>query len=180
MIETVRQRFAVRDVRAAIARRTARPLPERLAERSLLVVLPSDEPGQRAAWAWVGSLDLHDRQVHPVIVGERVEYVPDRWAGAVRVIGAGERDWRRLPNAAARQSVWTLRPDVAVDLADPGDLGPALLVGASPAAVRIGRWAPGAEDAFDLMVQGEPDAASAAGALGRLLGQIQPPILPLR
>ena len=145
-----------------------------------MVVLPADEPGQRAAWAWIDGLDLREGQIAPVLVGERVEYVPDRWAGAVRVIGEGERDWRRLPNAAARQSVWTQRPDVAVDLAEPGDLGAALLVGASPAAVRIGRWAPGREDAFDLMVQGEPEAVAAIDALGRLLRQIQPPILPLR
>ena len=179
MIEELRRRFAVRALAAALAARTPLDLAPHPGHRTLLVVLPDDELGQRATWSLLDHVDLGARQIHPVVMGERVAYQPDRFAGAVRTIGDGERDWRRLPTAAARQSVWTTRPDVALNLAGPSDLASAMLVGGSPAAVRIGRHAPGREDCYDLMVQGEPDAASAADALGRLLRQITPPILPL-
>ncbi len=179
MIEVVRRRFALRDLRAAVARRSPRPLPPDPRERTLLLVLPGDEAGQRAAWALVSSLALPERHVIPVLVGEHMPYAPDRYAGAIRLIGDGERDWRRLPNAAARQSVWTQRPDVALNLAAPDDLGAALLAGASPAAIRIGRHHPEREALYDLMIQSAPDAASVAAALDRVLRQLDPPVLPV-
>ena len=178
MIERARRQFARRDLRAAVAARAPRPLAP-LDQRTLLLVLPDDEAGQRAAWDLVGGLGLPDRHVIPALVGERVAYVPDRFAGAVRVVGPDERDWRRLPNAAARQSLWTQRPDVALNLADPGDLGAALLVGASPAGLRVGRHRPDREPLYDLMIQGAGSAAEAADVLGRLLRQLDPPVLPL-
>ena len=179
MIEGVRRRLARRDLRAAADARRPRPLPPDPHDRTLLLVLPDDEPGQRAAWDLVSGLRLPARHVVPVLLGERVRYVPDRFAGAVRVVGPEERDWRRLPGRAARQSVWTQRPDVALNLADPDDLGAALLVGASPAALRIGRHRPDREPLYDLLIDGAADAAEAAVSLGHLLRQLDPPVLPV-
>ena len=179
MIESVRRRFALRDLRAAVAHRSPRPLPPDPRDRTLLLVLPEGEGEQRAAWALVSTLAMSERHVIPVFVGETMPYAPDRFAGAVRLIGPSELDWRRLPNEAARQSVWTQRPDVVLNLTEPQALGPALLVGASAAGLRIGRHAPDHEACYDLMIQGADDAIEAAAVLGRLLRQLDPPVLPV-
>ena len=179
MIEGVRQAFARRAARSALAARRARPLPP-LAERRVLVVLPDDADGQRAAWDLLAALDVPAARVRPVLLGSLHTDPPGPFAPDVRILGDDALDWRRLPTAASRTAVWTPAPDVALNLADPGDLGAALLAGASPAAVRIGRHDPSREAFYDLLVQGEPDAASAAVALGRLLGRLDPPVLPNR
>lgn len=179
MIERARQALARRVARAALAARRPRPLPA-LRDRRVLLVLPDDEPGQRAAWRLLDSLDVPRDRIRPVLLGEHVAYVPDAYAGAIRVIGPADRDWRRLPRAAVRAEIWAHEPDVALSLAEPDDLGAALLVGASPAAVRVGRHRADREAFYDLMVGGEPDAAGATEALGRLLRQLDPPVLPTR
>ena len=179
MIEAVRQAFAQRAVRAALAARQARLLPP-LAERRVLIVLPDDGAGQRAVWDLLETLDVPADRVRPVLLGSLHTDPPGPFAPDVRILGDDDRDWRRLPAAARCDAVWTPAPDVALNLADPGDLGAALLVGASPAAVRVGRHRPDREAFYDLMVQGEPDAASAVVALGRLFDRLDPPVLPAR
>jgi hypothetical protein len=180
VIEGLRSTFAWRAARAAAAARAPRPLPGRPANRRVLLLLPDDEPGQRATWDLVSALDLVDRQVAPVVLAERILYAPDRFAGAVVVIDGAARDWRRLPRRDVARAVWGWKPHVALSLADPDDLGAAYLAGASPAAVRVGRHRGEHEPFFDVMVAGTDDAAEAAGALHRLLAQFDPPVLPLR
>lgn len=148
--------------------------------RRLLIVLPSDDAGQRAAWEWVRSLGVSPDLLVPVAFGGAGVGQPDAYAGAVHVLDDPDLDWRRLPTREALARVWAQSPDVALNLADPDDLGAALVVGASPAAVRIGRHRRDREGCYDLMVQGRPDAASAVDALSRLLRQLDPPILPTR
>lgn len=179
MIEAARQGLARRAVRAALAARQPRPLAP-LAERRVLVVLPDDAGGQRAVWELLSTLDVPSHRVRPVLLGSIQSDPPSPFAPDVHVIGDADRDWRRLPTVATRTAIWTPAPDVALNLAEPGDLAAALLAGASPAGVRIGRHDPEREAFYDLMVQGEPDAASAAVALGRLLGRLDPPVLPAR
>lgn len=179
MIESVRQGFARRAVRSALAARQPRPLPA-LSERRVLVVLPDDAAGQRAAWDLLARLDVPAHRVRPVLLGSLQTDPPGPFALDVQILGDDDRDWRRLPTAAVRARLWAPPPDVALNLADPADLGAALLAGASPAAVRIGRHHPDREALYDLMIQGEPDAASAAVALGRLLDRLDPPVLPAR
>ena len=179
MIEAVRQGFAARAVRSALAARHARPLPP-LADRRVLVLLPDDAEGQRAAWDLLAGLEVPSRQVRPVLLGSLRAAPPGPFAPDVKILGDDDRDWRRLPTAAVRAALWTPPPDVALNLADPDDLGAALLAGASPAAVRIGRHHPDREAFYDLMIRGEPDAATAAVALGRLLDRLDPPVLPAR
>ena len=187
----LRRRLARREVRAALAARRPGPLPADPRQRRVLLVLPpADEAGdaggspvgggaRRAAWALIDALDLPDRQLVPVVVGERLGPLPDRFAGAVRLVGPDDHDWRRLPSRPARRAVWSAAPDVAVHLAG-SDLGPALIVGASPAAVRVGVHAPEREAFYDLMVQPEPDPAQTVAALGRLLRALRPAVLPFR
>ncbi len=177
MIERIREALARRAAFAAVAARRPRVLATRPEARTLLVVLPTDEPGQRAAWSLIVRLDLPDSQVIPVVVGGPVAYAPDRFAGHVEVVGADEYDWRRLPRRAVAERLWARSPDVALNLADTGDLAAAVLVGASPAAVRIGRHDAEVETFYDLMISG--DDGDPAGAVGRLLVQLDPPVLPL-
>lgn len=178
MIEALRHRMARRAALDAVAAR--RPAESPSPGRSLLLVLPTDEAGQRAAWALVADLDLPPAGVIPVVLDERVAYAPDAFAGHVTALGPKALDWRRLPRRAEAEAVWSRSPDVALNLAGPSDLGAAYLVGASPASVRIGPFVPGDEAFYDLMVKGETDSASVARAVRRLLDQVAPPILPLR
>lgn len=174
MIDRARAALARRAALAAVAARRSRPLPDPVERRTLLLVLPADEDAQRSAWRLVDRLALDDRQLTPVVMGDQVAYAPDRFAGRVETVGDGERDWRRLPRRATAERLWAQNPDVALDLVD-GDLAAAFLVGASPAAVRIGRHRPEAERFYDLMVAGDPD--DPAAAVGRLLAQLDPPVL---
>ena len=179
MIEGLRRLGARREVRAALKARRPRPLPPDPRRRSVLLVLPAADDALRAVWALVDQLDLGDRQLIPVFVGERLGYAPDRWAGSIQVLGPEAHDWRRLPTRAARRSVWGRAPDVALNLAG-SDLGAALVAGASPAAVRVGVHAPDREAFYDVMVQPGADPPQTTAALGRLLRHLDPPIVPLR
>lgn len=177
-MDRIRQAFAARAARAALAAR--RPAtPRRVAERRLLLVLPPDDAGQAAAWALVERLGLAPDRVTAVVAGEHIATAPFAFTGRIAALGADALDWRRLPTRAVLDAAWADAPDVAVDLAGPDDLAAALLVGASSAAVRIGRHRPDREPFFDLMIGATPDAASAADALGRLLRQLDPPVLPV-
>ena len=177
MIDRIRQSLARRAALAAVAARHPRQIATRPEARTLLLVLPADDAGQRAAWALVDRTGLPPKQVVPIVVGDRIAYAPDRFAGHVEVIGDADLDWRRLPRRALAERVWAQSPDVALNLADVGDLATAVLVGASPAAVRIGRHDPDAETFYDLMISG--DDGDPAAAVGRLLARLTPPILPL-
>ena len=128
------------------------------------------------AWDFVGRLDLPDRQLVLAQTADEIGYTPDRWAGAVRHVGPGERDWRRLPSARARAGVWGPGPDVALNLAPPSDLGAALLVGASPAALRVGVHDPDRESFYDLMIRQPP--GDPVASVERLLRRLDPPIVP--
>ena len=176
MIGALRAALARRAVRRAVAARAPRPLTPDVRARRVLLLLPADEAGQRVAWAFVGLLGVPPRNVIPVRIGP-VGYVPDAFAGAVRAIGPDEHDWRGLPKKSALASVWTQRPDVALDLSAADDLPSALLVGASPAAVRVGRHHADREPFYDLMVQADGDPAA---AVARVLRQLDPPVLPIR
>lgn len=145
-----------------------------------MIVLPDDEPGQRASWSFIRSIDLEAAHIQVVGLGSTGVGVPDAFAGHVRVIGESDLDWRRLPRRSVRDEAWASRPHVAINLSAPDSLAAAILVGASPAQVRVGRYDLSRESCYDLMIQGEPTAERAADVLSRLLQKVDPPILPLR
>ena len=179
MIARARDALAQRAARTALAARRPSPLSP-LGERRLLAVVPGDRETLAAVQDLLDGLALRPDRVDLVHFGEHVADAPDALLGRIREFGPDALDWRRLPTAAVRRQVWEPAPDVALSLVEPGDLAAALLVGASPAAVRIGRHDDDREAFFDLLIGGETDAASAAKALGRLLRQLDPPVLPLR
>ncbi len=168
--------MAQRDARAAVARRSPRPLPPVARDRTLLLALPPDDAALHDAWRFVDRLDLADRQLVLVQTADEIGYTPDRFAGAVRHVGPDDRDWRRLPAASARQSIWARQLDLALNLA-PSDLGAALLVGASPAALRVGFHEPSQEAFYDLMIRQSPGDSGVA-SVERVLRQLDPPIVP--
>ncbi|WP_412067578.1 hypothetical protein [Rubrivirga sp. IMCC43871] len=178
MIGRLRAALAARAARTAIVARRPAP-PRRVPERRLLLVLPPDDAGQAAAWALVERLGLAPARVTAVVAGDHIGPAPFAFTGRIVALDADALDWRRIPTRAVLDAAWADAPDVAVDLAAPDDLAAALLVGASPAAVRIGRHRLDREPFFDLMIGATPDAASAAEALGRLLRQLDPPVLPV-
>ena len=85
-----------RAARAALAARRPRPLPL-LADRRVLVVLPEDGPGQRAAWSLLGTLGVPPARVRPVLMAPFEADVPSAFSDDLRTVGDDERDWRRLP-----------------------------------------------------------------------------------
>ena len=121
--------------------------------RSALIVLPVEEEGQRAAWSLIRSIDLEVARIYTVGLGSTGAGVPDAFAGHVRVVGDAELDWRRLPKESVRAELWASRPEVALNLAAPDLLAAAILVGGSPAIVRVGRYDPSNESCYDLMIQ---------------------------
>ena len=168
--------MAQRDARAAVVRRAPRPLPPAPTDRTLLVALPSDDAALHDAWGFLGRLDLPGPQLVLVQTADELGYAPDRFAGSVRHVGPQDRDWRRLPAATARRGIWARQPDLALNLA-PGDLGAALLVGASPAALRVGFHEPSQEAFYDLMIR-QPPGDSGVAAVERVLRRLDPPLVP--
>ncbi len=176
MLDGLRLGAALRAVARAVAGRSMpAPLPP-LAARRLLVVLPAH--AGRDVWAFLSRVALPPGQVKLIALGATSP--PDRFAGAVDVVADDARDWRRLPSRAVLSAAHGFRPDVAINLAAPDDPAARLLVGASPAAVRIGRHETASESSYDLLV---PEASDAGGPdvarLARLLARLTPPLLPL-
>ena len=178
MLDALRRSRALKAAHQAVAARRAHA-PEAAPEaRRLFAILPEAEDAsdrsQRDAWAFLTSLDLAPGRIVPVTLGRDVG-APDRFAGSVLHITDKELDWRGLPRRVVAHGLWTQRPDVALDLTGTFTLAAAYLVGGSPASVRIGLDpAPEAAPFYDLVVTGGPEA------LRRALGQIEPPILPVR
>lgn len=174
MFDAFRTRLAWSAALRAIRRRTPRPLAP-LAERRLLVVLPPD--ADRAVWNVLKQIDLPGRQLHLVALG--MTSPPDQFAGAVVVLDDRARDWRGLPVREAAKA-WAAAPDVALNLAVPSDPAAMLVVGASPAAIRVGGHDERSETAYDLLTAGPAGVAPDPAALLRVLAQIEPPVVPLR
>lgn len=176
MFDLAREKAAHAVAQAAVAERTVKEARK----RSILVALSPDEATLRTAWAFLLDLDLRPSEIHAVLLGDRVAYAPDAFAGHVQTLGESSHDWRRFPKRSAFEAIWSRTPTVALHLADADDLAAAVLVGASPASVRIGPHIPDQEPFYDLMVEDGGDVASRVVALRRALVQIDPPVLPLR
>lgn len=176
MFESLRETLAFRVAARAARRRTPGSWRARLHERRLLIVLPQEEGALHEAWELVRSLDLAPERVAPVALAGPVAYVPDAYAGRVRLLDAAERNRLGVPHRAAVEALWRERPDVAVDLSAPFGPASALIVGGAPAALRVGLYDPRAEPYYDLLVA--PGREPAAEAVGRYLAVLEPPALP--
>ena len=178
MLDAFRQRMGRRALDAAVSSRTASPMAPRLSDRSALVVMPTEEAEQRAAWGFVEALDLPPSHLTVVVVSERVAYAPDRFAGGVKRIPQRDLDWRGLPRAEVLVDL-ARGADVSIDLSEPGGLAARFIVGTSASPVRIGRHEAGAEIYYDLMLAGATSTSELVAGLRRTLDRLDPPILPL-
>lgn len=178
MLDALRERLATRAALRAVRRREVRPWPARLRARRVLIVLPRDEADLRTAWRFVQSLDLLRGNVTAVAASGQAAYVPDPFAGGVRILGAEDRDWRGLPRRAVAEAVWAQKPDVALDFSRPFSLAAAYLVGGAPAGLRVGLYDPRAEPFYDLLIAPADAGEGGPGALGRYVEGMDPPVLP--
>jgi len=170
--------MALRAALKAVSQRQPREMPAKLGTRRVLVVLPPGEEAMRSAWRFLRRLTIGRDHLTPVVLAEGVAYVPDAWVGAVIAIGEKERDWRGLPRPAVAQALWGQRPAVALSLVPAFELGAAYLVGASPAALRIGFHTPEAEPFFDLLFAAPQGLEGGLTALTHYLAALDPPVLP--
>ncbi len=176
MFEDVRERLALAQAARAVRRRTARVWRGPLQARRLLVVLPDGEAALHAAWTVVRETGVAPERVVPVALVGPVAYIPDGYVGRVRLLGPGDRNRLGVPRRAIAQAIWVEEPDVAIDLSTRFNAAAAFLVGASPAALRVGFYNARAEPFYDLLVA--PGAEGGADAVGRYLSALDPPALP--
>lgn len=171
MIDSIRRALALRSaLRAVRARQPAgmRPAP---GMRTALVVLPEGREATEAAWAALGALGLEPDRVRPVATGA-VSYVPDRYAG--RILVTTPRGVLRLPPVPDREACWDGTPDVAINLLPAAHPAGALLVGASPAALRVGFSDRKAEPFYDMLVGAAPGAEPGPETVARMIETIHP------
>lgn len=174
-VEALRTRLGWRAARRLVAARSPREPAAAARVRRILVVLPSDPQALRRSWALVSALDA---PLVLAVVGDGSPKVPDAHAGDVLAVGPDETDWRGLPRASVRSRLWPADLDVAITLAPPDSLRASVLVGASPAALRVGTDSEATAGFFDLALgAGTPRPAE---ALWERLSQISPAVVPLR
>ena len=136
-----------------------------------MVVLPEGLDDTKASWDALDSVGLDPERVVAVAV-HGVPYVPDRYAS--RILSAAPSGLLRLPSAADRAAAWDAGPDVAINLLPPRDPSGALLVGASPAAIRVGYADRRAEPFYDLLIGAPGEARPGPAAVARMLLQVDP------
>ena len=180
MIDGMRSRLGARAARRAAQQRTSRPLAATLTERRLLVVLPHQDEDRQLAWQFLRDLALSPRHITPILyAGEGLTDTPDAFAAREVRLESEVLGWNGLPKNSFVQALWASAPDIALSLRIQDALVAQYLVGASPAAFRIGFHDAGAEDFFDLLLQHRGDFAESLATLRHTLAHIQPSLLPL-
>lgn len=177
MFEDLKDRLAWRRAHKLVARRRVRPWDSPPSERRALIVMPGEERHARQAWQFVESLQLDPSRALVIVPTGEIAFAPMSFMGRVRTLDEQQMGRLGLPDTAFLQGAWQFEPEVALCLMTPFDLPAALVVGAAPAAFRIGFFDERAEAFFDLMVSAETGLEGGLAALGRALVKIQPPIL---
>lgn len=179
MFDAAKAKLARRRALKHVGRRVARPWARDPAERRVLVVLPSGSEDAHEAWRFVSSLGLPAARLTPVVLTGEVTFVPAEYISRLVRLDDEHIGSLGLPKPAFAARVWDPSPDVAFSLAPTFDLAAAYLVGASPAAFRVGVYDEEAEPFFDLMVASGAGIGSAFASLRAALARIEPPVLPL-
>lgn len=154
------------------------------AQRRLLLVLPGNEEAAVSAWRFVESLGVDPARVYPIVPSGEIAYAPVAYIGRVQALGKKDQNRLGLPKKAILKAAWAFRPDVAMDLSPTFTFTSAMLVGASPAAFRIGlagaaEQADAAEPFYDLLV-GVRENGGIEGAVKQLaetLRRIEPRVI---
>lgn len=125
-------------------------------------------------------IDLPVDRIVTLVVGDDMPYVPDQFAGGVQRAGREERTWLGVLRPATTALAWKGPPDVALNMAQPDDVAAAFLVGASPAAVRVGFYSEIAAECYDLMCHPSDRQDDPYSSMLRVLSRLKPPVLPFR
>lgn len=178
MLDAAKSALARREALKHIRRRPVRPWAADPAKRRVLVVLPTEQEEAREAWRFVKTLGVSHRQITPVVPDTAVTYVPVEYIGRVHRMEAKQLGMVGLPKKEFADAVWSSEPDVAFCLTPEPDVAAAYLVGASPAALRVGFHGPHVEAFFDLMVTAGVSFEATLLSLREALRRIEPPVFP--
>jgi hypothetical protein len=176
MFENLKNHLAWRRALKLVRNRPVRPWHPDPSLRRVLLVLPAAEVDARPAWRFVNRLGLKPEFTLPVVPTGEIAYAPVEYLGRVVSLHASDLGRTGLPKKAFRQRVWEFDPDIALALTTPVNLPAAVLVGASPAAFRVGFSAPDIDPFFDLMVAGD-GIEGGIRALEQSLSHIDPPLI---
>jgi len=172
--------MAYRAALKAAQRRTVSAWPSDPRDVRILLILPDDVEMLRAAWRFALKIDVPRSNLAAVVLGERVSYSPDAFAGAVDVITEKDLDWRRLPNKKVLQAFWNPHPHVVIDFTSPFSAASAFLAGASPAHFRVGLYDKAAEPFFDFLLAPMESFEAALRTLRGYLESIEPPAIAFK
>lgn len=179
MLDAARSALARREALKHIRRRPVRPWAADPAQRRVLVVLPAGQEETKEAWRFVKALGVPHRQITPVVPGDTVvTYVPVEFIGRVHRMEPKHLGLLGLPKGEFAEAVWRDAPDVALCLTPEPDAASAYLVGASPAALRIGLHEQLGEAFYDLVVTGGASFEATLLSLREALQRIEPPVFP--
>ena len=159
--------------------------PQPAAEQPrVLVVLPSELEALKAAWRFMAQVDVPPSRITPVSRSGTIVYAPADYVGKVELLEQKKDfDRRGLIKQKRIEQLWkTAQPDISICLTSEFDLAAAHLIGASPAAIRVGiDDQEGRSDEFyDLAVRTSTEYGSTIEALIRYLRKIEPPIVPMK
>jgi hypothetical protein len=153
-------------------------------EPRILVVLPTELEALKAAWRFMAEVDVPPQRITPVSRSGTIVYAPADYVGKVELLEQKKDfDRRGLIKEKRIEQLWkTAQPDIAICLTSEFDLAAAHLIGASPAAVRLGiDDAEGRSDEFyDLAIRTSTGYDSTVASLTRILRKIDPPIIPMK
>ena len=172
--------MAYRAALKATRRRAVHEWPTDPHQARILLLLPEDEQLLRAAWKFALQIDVPPASLAPVVLGERVSYSPDAFAGAVDTITENDLDWRKLPNKKVIEAFWNPHPHVAIDLSSPFSVASAYLAGASSARCRVGLYDKAAEPFYDFLLAPMESFDGALHALCGYLASIEPPLIAFK
>lgn len=169
--------MAYRAALKAERRRFVGERPEDPRQSRILLVLPDDEELLRAAWRFALQIDVPRPNLSPVVLGERVSYAPDAFAGAVDVITQKDLTWWNLPRKKVLEAFWNPHPHVAIDFSVPFSSASAYLAGGSPAHFRVGLYDKAAEPFYDFLLAPTQSFDTALIALRGYLDSIEPRVI---
>ncbi len=177
MLDAIKSKLARRSALKLAERRTVRPWASDPAQRRVLVVLPEQEIEAREVWRFIKTLGISPRQITPVVPSSLVSYAPADFIGRVKRMDEKALNLLGLARQEFAADLWNTEPDLAFCLTPTFDLAAATLIGASPAAFRVGLYDKTAEPFFDLMVAGGDSFNGTLLALRKTLASIEPPVL---
>jgi hypothetical protein len=179
MLDAIKSKLARRRALKLVEQRTVRSWAPDPAERRALVVLPAEEIEAKEVWRFLKALGIPPRQVTPVVPSSLVAYAPADFIGRVKRMDEKALTMLGLPRPEFAGDLWKAAPDLALCLTPTLVLAAATLVGASPAAFRIGLYDEVAEPFFDLMVARGESFDSALAALLKTIASVEPPIIAM-